>query len=147
MTLVSVAVKYLTIAVMLLHGICGCCWHHGHDACDSHSVTQTAPHASTSKTPCRHTCGHQHQAVPPAGSSEEPDDHAPHSKCHDGACVYMTSRSVEIADPALAWAPIFDFVTPFVSIEPAQEAMTAYLPPPQFESVLDSCARLRVWRI
>jgi hypothetical protein len=149
---VTAVTHSLMIAVMLLHSICGCCWHHAHGECsDSHAVTDTAV-ASTSSAVC---CHYDHQQASPQGGDDSNHDGeepaAPHdhddAPCEHGACVYVAGKSLELSQP-FTLAPDCCFF--FESVIESTSRVTSCIDSdatPHYESALAACARLQVWNI
>jgi len=149
---VTAVTHSLMIAVMLLHSICGCCWHHAHGECsDSHAVTDS-PRASNSGATCRQ---HDHQHASSRGTDDanhdgeepaEPHDHDD-APCEHGSCVYVAGKSLELSQP-FTLAPDCCFVFESV-IESTSRITTRVVADvePHYESALAACARLQVWNI
>jgi len=148
------------VVIMLLHGILGCCWHHGHgSACAAecspvahrHSERTSGKRASGEH---RHVCGHHHGHGADESTADEPSGApkpgpAPHDdgQCHDQVCVYVGSKAPELSQPVLflaQWASVVLAMPTAAS--PAERNLTAEAPPP-FGSASETCALLQVWRI
>lgn len=79
----------VTTAIVLVHALVGCCWHHGH-------IHGTGDSAAQVHAECHPE--HDHHAHHD-GDSEQP---APH--CDEVSCSFVTAK--EIAPPALLIAPL-----------------------------------------
>lgn len=149
---VNVLVHSVMIAVMLLHSICGCCWHHSHDECCSSGAECHADHvaAETHDSHDGHsdTCGHSHVADHSPVSGETP--HEPHAPgpCNHEECVYVAAK--------VLGGPVtfeFAFVTSLdcpcaagAVVDLHRRVETAEASPRRLSS-LEACALLQVWRV
>ena len=144
----------LMIVTMVLHGILGCCWHHGHAAaCASEARRVASPQAVPAETACCHHHGHDHSLSPDSpgssGPDQQPGDPVDHEhECSDGACVYVGSKAPELSSPI----PFQAFLGAEVGLllkGPARNSVDRPVgtPPPHFRSSLASCALLQVWRL
>ncbi|MGH7201986.1 MAG: hypothetical protein ACREJB_15385 [Planctomycetaceae bacterium] len=91
-----------TLAVMALHSVLGCYWHHAH-AMDEPCLAHRAAHHDHDRAETPHRCGHSHaKAENAADLAQEPCDHPPHLPCGEETCKYVKGVQVEV--PATAWA-------------------------------------------
>jgi len=140
------------IAVMLLHGICGCCWHHGHHECSGIGCVQVSTTGGETVPICRHG-GHAHAG--PQDSADVGNDAerpgAPHdhdeAPCSQETCVYMMGKSLEFS-PSVPFA-LNCSLERFLPVEKAFRSTMRVetVPFPRDESALAACARLQVWNI
>ena len=84
------------LAMMLLHAVFGCCWHHSHETCAASAVESTAPAAEeqdrTGGDCC--PCGHHHdEGQSPIGDEEPRGGHGGHDCCGE-VCQFMTAAEV-----------------------------------------------------
>jgi len=149
---VTAVTHSLMIAMMLLHSICGCCWHHDHEQCaNSHAVVDGTFAGDSGSSCCHH--GHKHAAADGGGErkhdGEEPASPHDHDDalCEHGSCVYMAGKSLELSQP-FTLAPDCCFVYES-AIEPASRVTSRVDvdASPPYESALAACARLQVWNI
>ena len=82
-------VAHLTAALLALHTVLGCCWHHAHGGTADCASTQS----TVSVDSCE--CDHAH------GDGTAPDSHQQghHGQhvCQGGTCVFVSSTKVEPA--------------------------------------------------
>lgn len=156
--------KRLLLAVMLIHSVFGCCWHHAHScACDheTQASTRTNSPASHNHRGCvhrevshtvRHSCAHHHHHThsvvtgqPLADQDQEPVPHR--HQCDHGTCTFVVD-SGRIAIPDL------DLVQPFIVdfeclMRPtAPQAIHEYRETHTFPGTAAlRCAVLQVWLI
>lgn len=75
-------VHNLTLAAVLVHMVCGCCWHHAHGA-DHHAVDHHSAHAADG--PCQDhdpaVCGGSEQGSAPRGAP-----------CRGGTCDFVRTE-------------------------------------------------------
>jgi len=74
----------LTAAMLFIHTVCGCCWHHAHAREQGSTVAQAAK------------CCHHHQHDSDSQHRENP------CKCNidcEGACTYVVPQKVQIEAP------------------------------------------------
>ncbi len=87
------------LAVMLLHSICGCCWHHAHEGdCGAGATGTHTTTAPSSPAGHFHTfCHHHHSRNGEQPGSPHPE-HSPvhHSQCQQGQCVFVAAESVSL---------------------------------------------------
>lgn len=138
------------LAVMLLHSILGCCWHHGH----AHS---TGAYQSGSSGDCqvqsqiqsthshglRHTCSHHHA---PAHSSADHERVPHHHQCDQEDCNLLLAKTWEFPQQLeLSLALVTDIFSD------VPQVLECTLAPQDSEPVFDTagsrCAVLQVWRI
>ncbi|MBI1315063.1 hypothetical protein GC176_27545 [bacterium] len=151
----------LTVSVMLLHSILGCCSHHAHACEHGHAVENCAAwhDGNEGEIACH---GHQrhHGDEPDHGLAAHDDGHGDHEshecphgpcghECQGGNCTY--TQSPKVKTPALAdgrlWFPL-SMVEQFVS------ALNGSLLPGQSETgppdaLATCCCRpmTQVWRL
>jgi len=105
-------VANLTAALLFIHTVFGCCWHHAQ--CSAVAVSQAEP------------CCHRHQHSSDSTQPEKP------CKCNvecEGACIYVVPQKVKVdapqwvaidllavlptlADRKIEVASVWDFVSP-----------------------------------
>jgi len=77
-------VSILTAALLFIHAIFGCCWHHTH-ACEQVATVAEATH-----------CCHHHQQHSDSSPFEKP------CKCKvecEGTCTYVLTQKVKVEPP------------------------------------------------
>jgi len=77
-------VARLTAALLFIHTVCGCCWHHAHASEHRAAAAQTA------------TCCHHHQHEGGDGEHQKPGKCK--SECQ-GKCSYVVPPKVQIEAP------------------------------------------------
>jgi hypothetical protein len=90
-------VSSLTAAVLFIHTVFGCCWHHAH-GCEHETDA-----ASTQGLPC---CDHQHDG-------DRSHDHQPCSVHCTGGCNFVLPSKVRVAAPQ--WIALDAFAMSHVS--------------------------------
>lgn len=138
-------VRGAMIVVMLLHGIFGCCWHHGHDACctGGESGILSAPGQ------CSAVCCHNPRCAESSQNSGEPSESpaAPDDCCSEGECVYLDAKVVDVSPIIfLALASNWD-VCPSIYERLVDRRIEIATTPPLYLSAPEACALLQVWRI
>jgi hypothetical protein len=101
----------LTAAVLFIHTVFGCCWHHAH-ACVQHG----APSVATESACCKH---HQHH-----GEGNQP---VKPGKCCvecEGTCTYVLPQKVRIDAPQSVAS--LDLVATFPLLADAQIASASW---------------------
>jgi hypothetical protein len=106
------AISSLISAILLLHAVLGCCWHHVHD-CAGKSVAVEG---------CR--CGHH-------GDGSSGDEHAPATPCPaerdcPGVFVYLPTERSQVELPLLT-TPLALVPTPCVLADTSTPASPAWL--------------------
>ena len=150
---VSFLVHSLMIAVMLLHSILGCCWHHSHEDSNcgcvavfcSTGTEQTSSHAECSHSG-DHDCDGEHSGACPGDDSEgAPHRHDP---CDHDECVYMIAKVVGAPlSFSVAFAVTLDAPCATGLITDIHRRVEIAEASPRRGSSMDSCALLQVWRV
>lgn len=138
------------LAVMLLHSVLGCCWHHGHahsdEACQTNS-SGDRPEPSrirSSHSHClHHTCSHHHApAQPPADHERVPHHH----QCVLEDCHFFLAKTWEFPaqlELLISFEPDLNNDVPQL----LKGTLAAQDSEPAFDTAGSRCAVLQVWRI
>ena len=152
----------LVLAVMLIHSVFGCCWHHAHSCACDHETQVSArmdsaalPHrggCTHRETPhqVRHSCAHHHTppaitGQPPADQDQEPVPHR--HQCEHGPCTFVVdSGRIAIPDLDLVLPFVVDFE--FLMRPTAPQVIHEYRENHTFpRTAALRCAVLQVWQI
>ena len=143
----------LMVVTMVLHGILGCCWHHGHAAaCASEARRVVSPQVAPVHTGCCHHdhCRPQSPDSPGSGTSDEQNDVPAHHEheCSSAECVYVGSKAPELSHP-IPFQAFLGETEVLLTEGPPRSSLEGSVepPPPHFRSSLASCALLQVWRL
>lgn len=121
--------KRLVLAVMLVHSVFGCCWHHTHTCACAHetqvcsgsdhgTAAQTYPDGCSHQEMNRrvaHRCTHHHDHAShtpheqsPTGNDQEPGPHR--HQCEHGNCTFVVeSGRIALSDLDLIQAFVVDY--------------------------------------
>lgn len=138
-------IRSVMILVMLLHGICGCCWHHTHDACCNSSELGI----SLVTEQCAAACCHNSRCPEPSSYSGEVSELPcePEEACSEVECVYVGARTVDVSPAVfLTLATEWDV---YLTVQVCQVDRRIEVAPTPLKclSAAESCALLQVWRI
>ena len=158
-------VQSLMLAVMLIHSLIGCCWHHRHQCSCGHAgqgaICSAAPlrvtESRTARVSQHHSCcGHRgcQQAVDQSSKEHAPPqtprdrEESPHqTRCEHGNCTFLVESSgVCLPDfQSLAHALIDCRSTLRQSVDQGMMSRESFKTEPV--TAASRCAVLQVWRI
>ena len=148
----SSLVHSLMIAVMLLHSILGCCWHHSHEevGCGCVTIAHSDESSGHSHGTCSYSsdydCDHDHSDAGPGEESR--DVPHPNAPCDHDECVYMTGQGLSApASLDVAFVPSLDCPCATGLVADIHRRVETAEASPRRASSLDSCALLQVWRV
>ena len=146
------------LLVMLIHSVCGSCWHHAHEcscgvqtpagqSCDAHAIRFRRGAGCSERKPNHGCCHHESPQARPAGPLDSEPDPVHHSRCQDASCLFL-APDLLAAPRLLAGLPEIVTDAGFHAMCPqpvSEEQVRDYRTEPI--SAVSHCALFQVWRI